>query len=545
MKIVLKSTWILMILCATHSFSQQTVGLFLNDPTSFQGYTLFGNNTHTYLINNCGWIVNSWISEYKPGNSIYLLENGNLLRTAQVEGAFDAGGFGGRFELFNWEGDLLWTYTYANDLVQAHHDIAPLPNGNFLAIAWEKHSETEAKVLGRKFNGAVWSEKIIEIEMNGTNEARIVWEWRLWDHLVQDQNSTLANYGVIANHPELVDINYIEEGQETSGNWIHLNAIDYNETLDQIAVSSRLFSEIWIIDHSTTTLEAASHQGGRYGKGGDLLYRYGNPQTYDRGTEEDRKFFYQHDIRWIPDGYPYGGKLMIFNNEKRNEASSVEIWSPPVDVQGNYLLEETKAFGPEELDWEYSAPGFYSRIMSGAQMLPNGNVFICEGTSGRFFEINEENALVWEYINPVNRNGFPVAQGGTVKFNQTFRATRYSPDFPAFHGRILTPIAPVELNPWDITCTTIGPVITGLEVSSSSGIYLLGNPISAEIHLTVAPQHFGSEIYVYDQLGKRVKQLRTNRKQTQIDFSNASPGLYFLKVVNDQGFIHIEKVIKK
>jgi hypothetical protein len=38
---------------------------------------------------------------------------------------------------------------------------------------------------------------------------------------------------------------------------------------------------LWVIDHQTTTAQAASHTGGRYNKGGDLLYRWGNPQTYD------------------------------------------------------------------------------------------------------------------------------------------------------------------------------------------------------------------------------------------------------------------------
>jgi hypothetical protein len=61
--------------------------------------------------------------------------------------------------------------------------------------------------------------------------------------------------------------------------WNHMNSIDYNPTFDQIAMSVRGNSEVWIIDHSTTTAQAKGHTGGKYGKGGDLLYRYGNPET--------------------------------------------------------------------------------------------------------------------------------------------------------------------------------------------------------------------------------------------------------------------------
>jgi len=40
--------------------------------------------------------------------------------------------------------------------------------------------------------------------------------------------------------------------------------------------------------HSTTRAEAAGHTGRRSGKGGDLLYCWGNPRTYRAGTKADQ-----------------------------------------------------------------------------------------------------------------------------------------------------------------------------------------------------------------------------------------------------------------
>ena len=127
---------------------------------------------------------------------MYLLENGNLLRTASVTNStFQAGGSGGRVEEYDWAGNPVWSYDYSSTQYLLHHDIERLPNGNVLMIAWEMKSQAEAIAQGRNpgllSQNELWPEHVIEVEPSGSQGGTIVWEWHIWDHLVQDYNGSL------------------------------------------------------------------------------------------------------------------------------------------------------------------------------------------------------------------------------------------------------------------------------------------------------------------------------------------------------------------
>ncbi|CAK8718630.1 hypothetical protein KKHLCK_07795 [Candidatus Electrothrix laxa] len=149
--------------------------------------------------------------------------------------------------------------------------------------------------------------------------------------------------------------------------------------MDQILFSVRQQSEIWVIDHSTTTEEAAGHTGGNRGKGGDLLYRWGNPAVYRAGSSADQQLFVQHDAEWIESGYPGEGNILIFNNgdgRADGEYSAIMEIEPPVDSSGNYALTLGEAYGPAAPVWSYTASpstDFYADHISGQQRQPNGN----------------------------------------------------------------------------------------------------------------------------------------------------------------------------
>jgi hypothetical protein len=322
----------------------QTVGLFVNQPESFGGYTLFAPSMGrtTYLIDQQGNIVNTWRSDYPP-MSAYLLENGDMIRVARLPGGyFNAPGAAGRIERFNWEGDLVWQYTLSNFDRRLHHDIEVLPNGNILAIAWERRSQAEAIAAGRNPallpQGTLWPDTIIEIDPTGSSGGNIVWQWKVWNHLVQNFDRRKANFGSVAAHPELVNLNFVPSGVgagQPPADWLHFNGIDYNPELDQIIISPREFSEMWIIDHSTTTAEAAGHTGGLSGMGGDILYRWGNPRTYGRAGAQ--KMNYQHDTQWINPGLPGAGNILVFDNGWNRPGgrnySAVRELTPPLKHQ--------------------------------------------------------------------------------------------------------------------------------------------------------------------------------------------------------------------
>ncbi len=184
---------------------------------------------------------------------------------------------------------------------------------------------------------------------------------------------------------------------------MHVNSVDYNPKFDQIMISVHEFNEVWIIDHSTTTAEARSHAGGRCGKGGDLLYRWGNPRVYRSGSNADQRLFAQHRAHWIADGLPGAGHMLVFNNgngRPDGAYSTVDEIVLPVNSQGLYEKEEYVAFGPERANWSYSAPdpsSFFSMMISGAHRLPNGNTFICSGNQAILFEVTPAGETVWRY----------------------------------------------------------------------------------------------------------------------------------------------------
>lgn len=453
-------------------------GLRLNEPGAYDGYTLFAplNSKAVHLIDMAGEVVHTWQTDSAPGAWVYLLEDGRLLRLGRQDEnpRFKGGGIGGIIQTLAPDGTVLWHWDLADELRQQHHDVEPLPNGNLLVIAWEQLSGLDAIGLGRDprevARRGFWPDMILEVKPVLPDSAEIVWEWHAIDHLVQDFDTHLPGYGLIAENPELIDINgdhrdapplslaeldeqraleeqmralgYVGgedddeggEGDEPDSDWLHTNAIDYHPELDLVVLSTPHFSELWVIDHSTTTAEARSHEGGRWGQGGDLLWRWGHPRRYGAGSDAEQQLFYQHDSSWLPGSAADGLRLQVFNNGRGRadgDYSSVDELLLPFDLEQGFVREAGQAFGPAEPSWSYSAgDDFFSAFISGAQRLPNGNTLICSGAPGRLFEVTREGRVVWDYRNPLGGDVEPPEHAGKAPPLSLFRGTRLGSNHP-------------------------------------------------------------------------------------------------------------------
>ena len=451
--------------------SQQIpIGLIRNDPGAAAGYTLFDTRAGpVFLIDNAGHMVHRWrMPEHAHFAVAELLPNGDLMVILEEDmGETCALGLGGDIAWMRPDGKVVWRYKPAGC---AHHDHMLLPNGNVLFLLDSVKSRQEAIAAGANpaFVGpdGLLVDHLVEIRPVPPASGEVVWRWSPWDHLVQDFDPDKPNYGRPADHPGRIDINFLLEKLATAAkadramreDWLHANAIDYHAEADHVLLLPRHFSELWVVDRSTTTEGAAGRSGGRHGRGGDLLWRWGNPRAHGAGSVADQRLFWPHAAHWIPDGLPGAGNILLFNNGdefgalRRGHSDVLELAYPLGDPRfGAWPAGEPQP--PSAPTWRYAAdpPGdFLSHRLSNAQRLGNGNTLIASGFQGTIFEVTPQGREVWRYVSPVV-DGERLFQGDPVPYqlpgrfgravwqNTVYRAFRYPPAYPGLEALDLTP----------------------------------------------------------------------------------------------------------
>jgi len=524
--------------------AQNTVGLLsYNVSKAYDGYNLLypHNQPNVYLLDNCGEVVHVWEDEdnWRPGNTAYIMPNGNLIkakRDASATGGSPiwAGGGGAIIEVKDWDNNLIASFERNDEFERLHHDFAVTEDNTILMIVWELRTIEECVQAGRDTStlsqGKMWPDKIVEWDPESDD---IIWEWHTWDHLVQDFDETKDNYGVVAESPQKINVNY--DTNNGHPDWMHTNAIDYQEMNDLIVISVPTFSEAWVIDHSTTTAQAAGSVGGFGGRGGDLLYRWGNPQTYNQGDALDQKLFYPHDIHFIDDfltgANPHFGKMAAFNNRVGANYSSANIWNTMFDMYKFQFPFDGDTFGPDAFDVSLFHPdttALYSTGLSSIQVLSNGNFLICSGRFGYSFELTPNNEIVWEYVTPIRAGAF-VAQGDSLDVNNnlTFRFKRYPTDYAAFAGKDLSSQGVLELNSDPDNCSNL---ISTLDFLEEYDLNVFPNPVDNRLTITWEAGKY-VDIEIYNSLGQSmVEPMRSSGGRKYFDTSNFMQGMYVIRI---------------
>ena len=504
-------------------------GVRYHSEDAMEGYTLYESrfSSSAVLIDNCGRIVNEW-NQVAATHHPKLLPNGNIVYIQS---------FNRNIIEKDWDDNIINNLSINSDDIRLDYEVIVMGNGNYLCLARKNFSKTEFEALGFNYGNPINTtgvgrpsqvDMVVEIDRNTGD---IVWQWNIADHVIQERDASAGNYGIVANHPELLNMDAIATYDWTTQESFMINGFDYNSELDQIVLSIRKISEIAIIDHSTTTEEAAGHTGGNAGKGGDILYRWGNPQNYGKGDWLDRDLYFQHNPNWIQHG-PLKGNIIMFNNgltRLDGTYSSVPIINTQVDANGNYSVQSNGAYGPDVPDVNY-APTFeglgdyyyYSEYTSAAKILANGNILITVGGDHETFEMTPDGTLVWMY--------------DLYQPDLTFRVEKYALDYPAFEGRDLTPGETLEFPPSDIACTLVDVSDTYFDKSQ---VWISDNQLRLTTDLTGV---LSLRVYTIDGKVLLTKVVEGNQS---IDIGDFSEGIYFINLSTEKSKSSITyKVIK-
>ncbi|WP_164520287.1 aryl-sulfate sulfotransferase [Specibacter cremeus] len=337
----------------------------INPAKAYDGYTLiapsFGGTT-TRLIDLQGNEVHRWELPWPPGLGSVITDRQTLLCSGRI---VDDQPFLGRAP---FKGGVVAEVGWDGDVLwevrhpSHHHDAILLRNGNVLLLGLgQVPADVAARVRGGiGADGApMFADTVVEMTTTGG----IVWEWRSWEHLD-------------------VDVDRIGPGPMDRIEWTHGNGLAELPGGD-ILVSMRQISTVLRIDRTTGTIRQRIGAGELAGQHSPWLTGASTVLVYDNGFNR-------------ADGWPPYSRAVEFDL-----ATGEEVWAYTDPVR-----------------WD-----FFSALQSSVQRLPNDNTLICEGLTGRIFEITTDGEVVWEYTNPYAVTS-PTDPDG-VRSNRMFRAFRY------------------------------------------------------------------------------------------------------------------------
>ncbi len=468
--------------CIISFFVLFSLFLSIQAQEMFEGYTFYASGTKAYLYDDED-LIHTWTSDYSVMSNAHLLKDSSVFFPGRNPGQWSGGAQqGGQLQIIQWDGEITWDYQYSSSTYCPHHDSEPIyktndPNEvpNIMVICYEKVSGVNGN-----------SDKLVEFKPTGLRSAEIVWEWHASDHKTSSGN----------DNPEL-----LSTSAGGSGDWTHINNVSYNMELDQLVIGVKSFYEVMIIDHSTTTQEAAGSTGGTYGKGGDILYRWGKSSNYGISGNSYLSGF--HCGRWIPKTFPGtnlevpgGGNIILVHNGDREV---VEI-QPPGNGDGIYPRGTGEPFGPDEPVWTKSVSNITDHQGS-VQRLPNGNTLVCAMSRG-IYEYAPDGSEVWSKDASCNK------------------ATRYAYTY------------------FDEQTDDKGKLNT---VQQGLPVRIYSSPVTSNIHISFGDVSSNAEVSIFSMNGKDVFSQSVNRNNVIWHTKNQAQGVYAV-IVRAEGNLHTQYV---
>jgi Arylsulfotransferase (ASST) len=365
-------------------------GVTIYDPgRAFDGFTLYtsGHAQKAFLVSMTGEVVHEWqrpfsavwddsavVQDPQPDDLVYiekahLLPNGDLLALYVAIGTSP---WGLGLVRLNQDSEVVWKY-----LQQAHHDFDVGADGRIYALTHEIRTD---RVAGHEHLMPPRIDDYVVVLSPEGQELKKVWV-----------------LGALAKSPYATMLStvpwYIREGK---GDFLHTNSIDVIDadrasqlpfaSPGQVLLSLREIGAIALLD-----LERE-----------EIVWALRGP------------WIRQHDADLLPDGH-----LLLFDNEGADGGRSRILELDPTTL---------------EITWSYEGDdehGFYSRVRSAQQRLPNGNTLVTESDGGRLFEVTREGEIVWEYLNP-ERGGDGDELIPIVSWGQRIAPAALDPDFREF-----------------------------------------------------------------------------------------------------------------
>jgi hypothetical protein len=344
-------------------------GTVYHDPErAFDGFTLFSTmgGDRTYLVDMAGTVVHTWPVPDRSYRTFY----GHLLPNGNLFMLYltpKVAMLGGSGIAVELDWDGQVVWSYEDSSL--HHDFCRRSNGNTLLICWGRlPTDVAGRIQGGRANTEPVQGMIGDVIREVDPQGSIVWEWPA--HQALDPS---------------VDI-LCPLHQRTE--WTHCNSIDELPNGD-ILVSFRLIDTIAIVDRAS----------------GLFTFKWG-----------PRQLGHPHDATVLPNG-----NVLVFDNG----------WHQYGVLDSSRVIEVEPATG--NVLWQFSgspSASFFAAHLGGAQRLPNGNTLICEGSTGRLFEVTPDRAIVWEYANPYT---FPFRED--IASPRISRARRYAANSPEIRDR--------------------------------------------------------------------------------------------------------------